>query len=368
MTSQSAASGPDGPAYDPAGEVDRADQRADPDRHLQLRRRDRSGRAEGRRVRRRAARRGRHRQRGHRGPPGTHADRRALGRRRLARRRAARARTPRRGAGRAGRLAGRPVLRRGPRRLRVGPRRGRHEGLRRDAALRRAGPGPRRRRAATAAGAVLHRRRGGRRLPGRACRSYRDHAELFDGCTEAVGEVGGFSRDRARATALPDRERREGHGLDAADRPWSGRPRLDAQRRQRGHRPGRGGGPDRSAPVAGAADADDGGAARDRGRAGRHRGHPRERRGAGRRVRRRRADARRGAAQHDQPDDARRRLQGQRHPERSDGARRRALPARLRGRVLRHARRAVRRPCPPRLRHPRARLGDAVRRPGRGGR
>ena len=47
--------------------------------------------------------------------------------------------------------------------------------------------------------------------------------------------------------------------------------------------------------------------------------------------------------QHHQPDDARRRLQGERDPDRGHGARRRPVPAGLRGRVLRHHRRAVRR-------------------------
>ena len=67
---------------------------------------------------------------------------------------------------------------------------------------------------------------------------------------------------RARPAALPDRGRREGHGLDAADRPGPRRARLDDQPRQRRHRAGRGGRPDRRPRVAGAADADDGGAAR----------------------------------------------------------------------------------------------------------
>ena len=49
--------------------------------------------------------------------------------------RAAAARPPRRRTRRRGGLAGRPVLRRDPGRLRLGPRRGRHEGLRRDDAL-----------------------------------------------------------------------------------------------------------------------------------------------------------------------------------------------------------------------------------------
>ena len=76
----------------------------------------------------------------------------------------------------------------------------------------------------------------------------------------------------------------------------------------------------------------------------------------------RRADARRGDPQHRQPDDARRRLQGQRDPDRGDRARRRPLPARLRGRVLRHPGRAVRRERVVEFLSQAAALGDAVRR------
>ena len=64
----------------------------------------------------------------------------------------------------------------------------------------------------------------------------------------------------------------------------------------------------------------------------------------------RRPDARRGHPQHLQPDDARRRLQGQRDPDRGDRPRRRPVPAGLRGRVLRHPRRAGRRGHRDRLR------------------
>ena len=47
--------------------------------------------------------------------------------------------------------------------------------------------------------------------------------DLFEGVTEAIGEVGGFSltmprRDGGERTAVPDRDRGEGHELDAADR------------------------------------------------------------------------------------------------------------------------------------------------------
>ena len=43
--------------------------------------------------------------------------------------------------------------------------------------------------------------------------------DLFDGCTEAVGEVGGFSLTVNETAAVPDRGRREGPGLDAAAGP-----------------------------------------------------------------------------------------------------------------------------------------------------
>ena len=123
-----------------------------------------------------------------------------------------------------------------------------------------------------------------------------------------------LQHDGPRPAALPDRGRREGHGLDAAHRTRSSRPRLDDQRRQRGDRADRRGGADRRARVAGAAHARHADAAGRRRRARRHRGDAGERRGAGRGVRRRGADDRRGHPQHRQPDDARRRLQGERDP------------------------------------------------------
>ncbi len=138
----------------------------------------------------------------------------------------------------------RPVLRRDPRRLRLGPRRGRHEGLRRDAALGRPGADPRRARAGAADRALLHRRRGGRRPQGRRVPGPQPPRR-------ARGLHRGGRRGRwlqchdPRPAALPHRDRREGHGLDAAALPGSRRPRLDDQPRQRGDRAGRGGRPDR---------------------------------------------------------------------------------------------------------------------------
>ena len=81
------------------------------------------------------------------------------------RRRPAAARPPGRRA-RGGRgLAGAPLLGRDPRRLRLGPRGDRHEGLQRDGAVRRPRPDPRGSGAGAPDHAVLHRRRGGRRAP-----------------------------------------------------------------------------------------------------------------------------------------------------------------------------------------------------------
>ena len=150
--------------------------------------------------------------------------------------RAAAARPPRRRArGRRG-LAGGPVLRRDPGRLPVGPRRGRHEGLRRDAALGRPGAHPRRprcrsgrscsaspptRRPAGHKGAEVHGRgapRGARGLHRGGRRGRR------------------LQRHRPRPADLPHRGRREGHGLDEADRPRPRRARLDDQPRERRHR------------------------------------------------------------------------------------------------------------------------------------
>ena len=70
------------------------------------------------------------------------------------------------------------------------------------------------------------------------------------GCTEAIGEVGGFSytvNDDLRLYLV--RDRREGHRLAAPARPRPPRARLVRARRQRGHRAGRGRRRGRPAPV-----------------------------------------------------------------------------------------------------------------------
>ena len=49
-----------------------------------------------------------------------------------------------------------------------------------------------------------------------------NHPDLFEGCTEAIGEVGGFSvHGRRRPAAVPDRDGREGHrpGCGCTPRP-----------------------------------------------------------------------------------------------------------------------------------------------------
>ena len=71
------------------------------------------------------------------------------------------------------------------------------------------------------------------------------HAELFEGVTEAVSEVGGYSRHRAdqgrRADPrLPRPDRGEGHPLAAPGRHRPGRARLGAERRERPRAAGRG--------------------------------------------------------------------------------------------------------------------------------
>ena len=74
---------------------------------------------------------------------------------------------------------------------------------------------------------------------------------LFEGCTEAISEVGGFSITVAAQRALRDRDRAEGHGLDAADRARPRRARVDDRRGQRRHRAVRGGRPHRRPPLPG---------------------------------------------------------------------------------------------------------------------
>ncbi len=180
-----------------------------------------------------AARRGRHREHDHRGRAGSRQRRGPLGRRRRATA-AAGPRAPRRGARGGRRLAGRPVRRRDQGRHGLGPGRGRHEGLRRDAAQRRTRTGRGGCGSRPRGGGVLHRRRGGRRPswcrdPDQRAR--RPARRLHRG----RGRGRRLLRHRPRAPGLPDRGRREGHGLDAAHRARPGRPRLDAQRRQRRH-------------------------------------------------------------------------------------------------------------------------------------
>ena len=265
-------------------------------------------------------------------------------------RRPAAARPPRRRTRGSRGLAGRPLLRRDPGRLRLGPRRGRHEGLRRDAAQRRPRPAadrcgsrPRRSRCAS----PPTRRPAATRVPQMLVEQ---HPELLEGCTEAVGEVGGFSATvRGRRVYLIEAAEKGMAWMRLTARGRAGHGSMINRENAvtRSPAPSRG-----SAPTSGRCGSrptmrD---AARGRRRARRHRGDAGERRGAGRGVRRRGADDGRGHPQHLQPDDARRRLQGQRDPDRGDGARRRPLPARLRGRVLRDPGRAGRRRHRDRLR------------------
>ncbi len=103
------------------------------------------------------------------------------------------ARPPRRRTRRCRRLAAAPVQRRDPRGPGLGPRRGRHEGLRRDAALHACGPGPAPAWCPTGrwcSASPPTRRPGGHKGAGPLIEAKR---EWFEDCTYAVGEVGGFS-------------------------------------------------------------------------------------------------------------------------------------------------------------------------------
>ena len=226
----------------------------------------------------------------------------------------------------------------------MGPRRGRHEGLRRDAAGRRPaaparGPGAR-------AGPIVlcftaDEEAGGHRG---AEVLVNDHRRGVRGRHRGGRRGRRLQHHRARPPDLPHRGRREGHGLDEADRPRHRRPRLDDQPRQR-RQPGSprrwpGSGayewPIRLTPTMEVL----------LGTVGELAGTevtPENAAGPGRGVRRRGPDARRGDQQHRQPDDALGRLQGQRRPDRGHRPRRRPVPARLRGRVLRHPGGAARR-------------------------
>ena len=279
----------------------------------------------------------------------------------LDRRSRAGARPPRRRTRRRGRLAAAPLQRRDPRRSGLGPRRRGHEGLQRDAALHRASTCPRRHPPGPAAGAVLHRRRGGRRAQGSGP-ARGAPPRVVRGLHLRRGRGRRVLHHRAWSPALPDRGGREGDGVDAPDRHRQRRPRVDAASRQRSHHARGGGGPDRPAPVAGAAHAHDEGAARGGGGAGRDRGDTGERRGARRGVRQRRQDARCGDPAHHEPDDAAGGLQGERGAGTRDCPGRRTVPPRLRGRLPRHAPRAGRARGRHRVHQQAGRPGDDVRR------
>ncbi len=161
--------------------------------------------------------------------------RRPLGGRGQQPRRAAHPRPPRRRTGRCRRLAGPAVRRRDRRRLPVGPRRRRHEEHGRDDArgaprLGPAGPPPTARRRVR-----VPRRRGGRRPEGRPL-PRRQPRRPVRGLHRGDQRGRWLLAHRRRPAALRDRDRREGDRLAAAGREGPRRPRLDAQRRQRGHR------------------------------------------------------------------------------------------------------------------------------------
>ncbi len=142
-----------------------------------------------------------------------------------------------------------------------------------------------------------------------------EHPDLFEGCTEAISEVGGFSitvRDDLRLYLVQTAEKglawmrltasgKPGHGSfvhddNAVTRLCEAVARLGSARLPTVLTP-----PMRAVPRRG------------RGRL-RHRDRPRRARGGAGPARQHQPDDRRGPAQHRQPHDARRRLQGQRHP------------------------------------------------------
>ena len=178
-----------------------------------------------------------------------------------------------------------------------------------------------------------------------------EHPEELADCTEAVGEVGGFSTTVRGRRLYLDPGGREGHGLDAPHRPRARRPRVDDQRRQRRHPAGRGGGPDRRPPSGRS-----GSRRRWRSCSARRRARPASRRPprTPRRWSSEFGDAARmlGAVIRNTANPT---MLGAGYkvnvdPDRGDRPRRRPLPARLRGRVLRHPGRAVRRRRRDRLR------------------
>ena len=163
-------------------------------------------------------------------------------------------------------------------------------------------------------------------------------AELIEGCTEAIGEVGGFSltvRDDLRLYLIQTAEKGIAWLNLIAD--GQRRSRLVPQRRQRGHRARRRRGPDRRVRVA----------AQDHRRAA---GVPGRRRGGlGIELDPDRAEeslSRLGSiarmvgatmANTANPTMLQGRLQAQRHPRPGDRGHRRPVRAGRRGRVLRHA-------------------------------
>ncbi len=169
------------------------------------------------------------------------------------------------------------------------------------------------------------------------------HREHLAHCTEAVGEVGGFSTtirgqrlylveaaEKGMAWMKLTARGRAGHGSMINDD--NAVTRLTAAVAA-----------DRRARVAGAADADDADAAGRRRRDRGHRGDPENAETLveefGEAARMMGAVIRNTA----NPTMLQRRLQGERDPDRGHRPRRRAFPAGLRGRVLRHHRRALRR-------------------------
>ena len=106
--------------------------------------------------------------------------------------------------------------------MRLGPRRGRHEGHGRDDPGERPrtsrAPGPSRR-ATSSSCFFADEEAGGTKGSHFARRA--EHPELFEGVTEAISEVGGYSvtvptARRASSARLPAADRREGHRLAAA--------------------------------------------------------------------------------------------------------------------------------------------------------
>ena len=195
--------------------------------------------------------------------------------------------------------------------------------------------------------------------------------DLFEGCTEAIGESGAFtfhagnglrlypvaSAERGTAWLKLTARGRAGHGSKA--NPDNAVARIGAAVARIA-----------GVPVAGAADPDGaGGDRRDRRGRRRRTGGPRRRRGGRRDAPPARAGRGAGAQhgpQQREPDDAGGGLQGQRDPGRGDGVRGRPGAARLRRGIRRRARRADRPARELGVPAPRDRARGARRRAGRG--